>query len=75
MPLRTAPLPFEIPAMRVMAQIHSARCLGPGSSLAACTEVHAAADNIFDAEIGCRANRIRAIRHRLSARVCRYLSR
>ena len=50
MPLRTAPLPFELPAMRVMAQYHSARSSDQGLRWLL-AEVHAAADDIFDAEM------------------------
>jgi DNA-binding transcriptional LysR family regulator len=53
MPLKTAPLPFEIPPMRVMAQSHSARASDQGLRWLL-TEVHAAADNIFDAETDAR---------------------
>jgi hypothetical protein len=53
MPLKTAPLPFEIPPMRVMAQSHSARASDQGLRWLL-TEVHTAADNIFDAETDAR---------------------
>ncbi|MFK8052422.1 MAG: LysR family transcriptional regulator [Woeseiaceae bacterium] len=49
MPLKTAPLPFELPPMRVMAQYHSARSSDLGLRWLL-TEVHAGADVLFDAE-------------------------
>lgn len=49
MPLKSAPLPFELPPMRVMAQNHSARSNDPGLRWLV-TEMHAAAENIFDSE-------------------------
>lgn len=50
MPLRTAPLPFDLPPMRVMAQYHSARASDQGLSWLL-AEVHAAANSIVDADL------------------------
>ena len=49
MPLRTAPLPFELPPMRVMAQYHSARSADQGLRWLL-EEIHAAANSMFDVE-------------------------
>lgn len=49
MPLKTAPLPFELPPMRVMAQYHRARSSDQGLRWLL-TEVHAGADVLFDVE-------------------------
>jgi DNA-binding transcriptional LysR family regulator len=50
MPLRTAPLPFEIPPMRVMAQYHSARSSDQGLRWLL-SEMHAAANSIVDEDV------------------------
>jgi len=50
MPLRTAPLPFEIPPMRVMAQSHSARASDQGLRWLL-SEIHAAANSIVDEDV------------------------
>lgn len=47
MPLKTAPLPFDLPPMRIMAQYHSARASDQGLRWLL-AEVHAAANNIVD---------------------------
>ena len=47
MPLRTAPLPFEIPPMRIMAQYHSARSSDEGLRWLL-SEIHAAANQMVD---------------------------
>ena len=47
MPLQSAPLPFELPPSRIMAQYHSARTSDQGLRWLL-AEVHAAANNIVD---------------------------
>lgn len=49
MPLKSAPLPFDLPAMRVMAQYHSARSTDQGLRWLL-TQMHASANTIFDGE-------------------------
>ena len=50
MPLRTTPLPFELPPMRIMAQYHSARSSDQGI-LWLLNQVHVAANSIVDSDI------------------------
>lgn len=48
MPLMTAPLPFKLPKMQLMAQYHSARASDQGLRWLL-TEIHAAANSMFEA--------------------------